>query len=207
MLLSCSSGGYLQNRALDLADCINLRLTAGPEVSADVKATDALHLAVGGGVHGEAGIDGRRLGAAGVMTMGLPVVPFLEDGVLYGRYLFTETAGDWTDESVQDECYLIHCLNRPPTNPQHDWVRALDVEIGATVLIGARIGIRFGEIGDFVAGIFGFDPGMDDVVHSAALSPPSSPRKTPSNMTQKKWSRPIGPAPLNVFEKPLSRQT
>lgn len=160
---SCSTAPYFKNRALDLADCFNLRVSAGPEISADLKATDAIHLAIGGGVHGEAGFDGRRFGAAGAMTLGLPIAPFLEDGILYGRYVFTETSGLWDDESVQDECYIIHCLNHPPTNPQHDWVRALDVEIGATVLIGGRIGIRFGEIGDFIVGLFGFDPGNDDL--------------------------------------------
>lgn len=178
ILPSCSSGSYLHNRALDLADCMNLRVSAGPEISADVKATDAFHLAVGAGVHGEAGFDGRRVGSAGVMTLGLPVVPFMEDGVLYGRYLFSETSGQWTQASVQDECYLIHCLNHPPTNPRHDWVRALDVEVGATVLVGARVGIRFGEIADFVVGFFGFDPGGDGVPKSCPDSKcgrPSSP--------------------------------
>jgi len=161
-LTSCGSAPYFKNRALDLADCLNLRVSAGPEISADLKATDALHVAVGGGVHGEAGFDGRRYGAAGVMTLGLPVVPFMEDGILYGRYIFTETSGLWTDDSVQDECYIVHIWDLPPTHPQHDWVRALDVEIGFTVLVGVRVGIRFGEIGDFIVGFFGFDPGLDD---------------------------------------------
>ncbi|MGB0952818.1 MAG: hypothetical protein ACPG31_06315 [Planctomycetota bacterium] len=161
-MASCASGPYFEDRAKDLADCFTLRLSAGPELSADLKLADAVHLAVGGGVHGEIGLDGRRVGSAGVMTLGLPVAPFLEDGVLYGRYLFTETSGTWNRESVEDECYLIHAWNHPPTHPDHTWVRAWDVEVGATLLIGARAGIRFGEVADFFAGIFGFDPAADD---------------------------------------------
>lgn len=162
LLGACASDGYLAKRGRDLADGFVLTVSAGAELSADAQVTDLIHVAVGGGVHGEAGLIGRHLGTAGVMTLGLPVAPFLEDGVLYGRFLFTETGGAWTADDVEDECYLIHALHAAPTHPEHDWWHAFDIEVGATVLVGARIGVRPGELVDFVAGIFGFDPIGDD---------------------------------------------
>jgi len=159
---SCSSGAYLPDRGRDLLDIFTLTVSAGPEISLDAQATDLLHLSVGGGVHGEAGMIGRRFGSAGVMTLGLPVAPFLEDGVLHGRYLFTEASGAWREADVQDECYLIHLGGWAPTNPQSDWVHGFDLELSAHVLIGARVGLSPGELVDFLAGLIGFDPAADD---------------------------------------------
>jgi len=165
-LSSCSAPGYLGDRTRDLADVFVLTVSAGPEVSVDVQATDAVHLAVGGGAHGEAGLIGRHVGTAGVMTLGLPAAPFLEDGILYGRYVFSETGGAWELSDVQDECYIIHALGTEPTNPKTDAWHALDLEVGATVLVGARVGLRPGELVDFLAGLFGFDPIGDDPLPS-----------------------------------------
>lgn len=162
LLGGCAGSGYLQDRALDLADCFKVAVAAGPELSADLKATDALHLAVGGGVHGEAGFVGRKPGAASMMTLGLPVAPFMEEGILYGRYVFDECFGDWKEADVQDECYALHFLNAKPTNPRHRWVEAFDLEAGAIVLVGGRIGFSPGQFADFLAGWFGADPAGDD---------------------------------------------
>lgn len=159
---SCSSGSYLPDRGRDFLDCFTMTLSAGPEISADVQATDLLHLSVGGGVHGEAGMIGRRFGSAGVMTLGLPVAPFMEDGVLHGRFLFSDAQGGWREQDVQDECYLIHLGGWAPTNPQSSWVHGFDLEIGAHVLVGARLGLSPGQMVDFLAGVIGFDPAGDD---------------------------------------------
>lgn len=161
-LSSCSAPGYFGDRARDLADVFVLTVSAGPEVSADVQATDLVHLSVGGGAHGEAGFIGRHVGTAGVMTLGLPVAPFIEDGVLYGRFVFTETSGAWEEGDVQDECYIVHALGAGETNPKSDAWHALDLEVGATVLVGARVGLRPGELVDFLAGLLGLDPIGDD---------------------------------------------
>lgn len=150
------------DRGSDLGECFTLTVSAGPELSADVKLTEALHLAVGGGVHGEAGLVKGRWGAASVATLGLPVAPFLEDGIVHGRYLFTESSGGWSDDLIQDECYGIHLLDCPPTNPQRDAWDRWDLELGFTVLVGARVGFSPGQFVDFAAGLFGFDPAADD---------------------------------------------
>lgn len=162
LLSGCAPGGYLRDRGLDLADCLTVAVAAGPEISADVQATDLLHLAAGGGVHAEAGFVGRRPGAATLATLGLPAAPFLEDGILYGRCVFTETAGSWTKEDVQDECYAVHCLHARPTNPTHRWLTAFDLQAGAVVLVGGRAGFSPGQLADFLAGILGADPAKDD---------------------------------------------
>jgi len=159
-LMSCSS--YLPDRGRDFLDVFTLTASAGPEISLNVQATDLLHLSVGGGVHGEAGMVGRRFGSAGVMTLGLPVVPSLEEGLLYGRYLFTETSGSWREEDVQDECYIIHLGGWAPTNPRSTWLHGFDLEVSAQILIGARVGLSPGELVDFLAGLVGFDPAADD---------------------------------------------
>ena len=161
-LSSCSGPGYLTRRAEDLADCFVLVGAVGPELSIDVQATDLLHVAVGGGLHGEAGLIGRRAGTAGVLTLGLPIAPFLEEGVLHGRYLFTETGGAWRSEDVEDECYLVHLADVAPTHPRSDPWHAFDLELGVTALVGVRLGFRPGELVDFLVGWFGFDPLHDD---------------------------------------------
>lgn len=159
---SCAAGGYLDDRASDLADAFTLTVSAGPEISADVQATDLVHLAIGGGVHGEAGLAGGQLGTAGVMTLGLPVAPFLEDGVLYGRYVFSEVGGGWEADDIEDECYLVHLVDAAPTHPEVDAWHALDLEIGAVVGVGGRVGLSPGELLDFLGGWFGWDPLGDD---------------------------------------------
>lgn len=159
---SCQGTGYFADRANDFADSFTLVGTAGPEISAGFHATDLAHVSVGGGFHGEAGLIGRKLGVASVATYGLPFVPFLEDGILHGRYVFTEVGGGWEAEDVEDECYLIHAIEAGPTNPDVDPWRAFDLEVSATVLVGARIGFSPGEFVDFLAGLVGLDPRGDD---------------------------------------------
>ncbi|MDF1800327.1 MAG: hypothetical protein P1V81_14205 [Planctomycetota bacterium] len=163
-LSSCAADSYLGRRGADLAEAFTLTLAAGPEVSVDVQATDALHLALGGGVHGEAGLAGGALGTAGVMTLGLPVAPFLEDGVLYGRYVFSEVGGGWSAEDLEDECYLVHLVDAAPTHPKFDAWHALDLEAGFVVGVGARVGLSPGELVDFLAGLVGLDPLGDDAL-------------------------------------------
>jgi len=162
--VGCAGPGTWSARGRDLADCFTLTVSAGPEVSASLALTDACHLMIGGGLHAEAGLIGRRVGAAGVLNLGLPVAPFLEDGILHGRYLFTENSGAWRSSDVQDECYLIHAGGWSPTNPPTSALRAWDLEFGLTVLVGARIGFSPGEFFDLLAGLFGADPAGDDPV-------------------------------------------
>jgi len=159
---ACSSGSYLGERGRDFAECFTLTASIGPEVSVDAKLTELAHLAIGGGGHFEAGLLQGRIGSAPVVTMGLPFVPFIEDGVLYGRYLFVETGGAWDVDGVQDECYLVHFLPVGATHPTRPWLDRFDLEIGATVLIGARVGFRPGQFLDFIAGCIGFDLAHDD---------------------------------------------
>ena len=169
VLLLCTAPGCglttaagWQDRGRDLGECFTLTVAAGPEISADVKLTEALHLAVGGGVHGEAGLIHGAWGSAAVATLGLPVAPFLEDGILYGRYLFTEASGGWSDAQVQDECYAIHLAGWAPTNPSRPWIDRFDLEVGVTVLLGVRAGFSPGQFVDLLAGCFGGDPAGDD---------------------------------------------
>jgi hypothetical protein len=86
----------------------------------------------------------------------------MEDGILHGRYVFTETGGDWDDLQVQDECYIIHFLDVGATNPQRPWVDRFDLELGVTIGIGARVGFSPGQLVDFLGGCFGWDPAQDD---------------------------------------------
>ena len=168
---SCSGTGYLAQRGSDFADCFVGTVGVGLELSASVEATDLVHVMVGGGLHVEAGMIGRRRGSAAVASLGLPVAPFLEDGILFGRYAFTEFDGEWRLRDLQDECYLIHALDLAPTNPESDLWHAFDLEVAAMVGLGARVGFRPGEFVDFLAGIFGADPIGDDRV-----DPPLDPQ-------------------------------
>ena len=159
---SCQGTGYFADRTNDFADSFTLVGTAGPELSAGFHATDLAHVSVGGGFHGEAGLIGRKAGVATVATYGLPFVPFLEGGILHGRYVFTEIGGQWKEDDVMDECYLIHVIDAGHTSPEVDPWRAFDLEVSATVLVGARVGFSPGEFVDFLAGLVGLDPRADD---------------------------------------------
>lgn len=171
----CRGPGPVADRLRDLADCWTLTVSAGPEASATVHLTDALHLAAGGGVHVEAGLAGGRPGAAGVAVIGLPAAPLLEDGVLHGRYLFTEASGAWRADDVEDECYIVHALDLPPTHPRTHAVRALDVEVGGALLLGARFGFSPGELVDFLLGFVGVDLARDDARSDAGVGAPVRP--------------------------------
>jgi len=161
-LPSCAAGTYLGDRGRDFADIFTLTGSIGPEISADAKLTEAAHLAVGIGGHLEAGLIKGEWGSAPVITLGLPFAPFMEDGVLHGRYVFTETGGAWDDLDVQDECYIIHFLDVGATNPHRAWVDRFDLELGVTIGIGARVGFSPGQLVDFLGGCFGWDPAQDD---------------------------------------------
>jgi hypothetical protein len=161
-LPSCAAGTYLGDRGRDFADIFTLTGSIGPEISADAKLTEAAHLAVGIGGHLEAGMIKGEWGSAPVITLGLPFAPFIENGILHGRYVFTETGGDWDDLEVQDECYIIHFLDVGATNPQRAWVDRFDLELGVTIGIGARVGFSPGQFVDFLGGCFGWDPAKDD---------------------------------------------
>ncbi len=171
LLSGCASQGYWGDRARDAADCVTFTVSAGPEVSADAKLTEVLHLAAGGGAHTEAGVIGGDVGTASVATLGLPFAPFLEDGILYGRYAFTEVGGDWTDDHVQDECYALHVLDVAPTNPERALIDRFDIELGAIALLGARVGFSPGQFVDLLAGLVGADPAQDDAPMHAEPAP------------------------------------
>ncbi|MFT5291174.1 MAG: hypothetical protein ACI82F_003250 [Planctomycetota bacterium] len=170
---SCSGTGYFAQRGSDFADCFVGTVGFGLEVSASVEATDLAHVMVGGGLHVEAGVIGRRRGSAAMASLGLPVAPFLESGILYGRYVFTEVGGEWRLEDTQDECYLVHALGLGHTNPDTDLWHAFDLEVAAMAGIGVRVGFRPGEFVDFLTGIFGADPIGDDRL--AQLDSPTPP--------------------------------
>ncbi len=97
-----------------------------------------------------------------MVSLGLPVAPFLESGILYGRYAFTEVDGEWRLRDAQDECFLVHALGFGHTSPDTDPWHAFDLEIAAMAGVGVRAGFRPGEFVDFLAGIFGADPIGDD---------------------------------------------
>ena len=171
LFTSCQGTGYLANRTNDFADSFTVVGTAGAELSAGFHATDLAHVSVGGGMHVESGLIGRKLGTASVITLGLPFVPFVESGILHGRYVFTETGGEWVADDVNDECYLIHVIEAGHTNPAVDPWRAFDLEVSATALVGGRIGFSPGEFVDFLAGIVGFDPRGDDAKEPGPIEP------------------------------------
>ncbi len=160
--------GYLSQRARDAADCLTLTLSAGPELSADFKATEALHLMVGGGFHAEAGVIKGDLGTGTAMSIGLPLSPFLDGGVMYRRLGMFFITDAWTVNHLTDECYGIHALGLPPTSPDRPLIDRFDLEFGAVVLLGARVGFSPGQFLDFVLGLLGVDLAGDDPLPAPA---------------------------------------
>lgn len=165
-LSSCSDGW--SDRGRDAMDVVTFCLGAGPELSCEVRLTDAVHVGFGGGIHAETGMLGRHVGHASIMTLGFPFGFMAKESVFFGRYVHGETGGAWGVSAIQDECYVIHALPLGSTQPQHAWVDSFNLEVAATALIGVRLGISLGQGIDFLGGCFGWDPaGDDDASHPA----------------------------------------
>lgn len=178
MLLAtgCAPVRYIAARGRDLADCFQLNGGFSLGLSAQIKATDLVHLHPGFSMDKKFGFVGRYGGVweeynSGTLAL-LPCVPLGFDGSHPTRlpdpraesYLNARTAVTGSKglrAEVQDWCNVVHVPSLG--EPKRPWIDRFDLEVGATALVAnARVGFSPGQVVDFLVGIIGFDPAGDD---------------------------------------------
>jgi hypothetical protein len=127
---------YIPNRVFDFLDIFRLRARVGPGVHANVRATEALRLGVGGYSSLYVGAPGPRLGATFPLPAGIENHAGLEVS-------FVEMSSDMG------------------SGPAYS---STEIGVGAQlVVLGVDVGFDPMEIADFIAGIFTFDLREDDL--------------------------------------------
>ena len=170
-LTSCS---YVKNRTNDLLDVFWLDVDIGALASAQVRCTDFLATGAGIGIQKYPlfNLHGRYFGQLERGTGGLPMMGPMN---LYSRFgemaPVLEGSPDYPN-AIQPPPMNFWFFY--PTEPMGDrrgpkyrmqkrgW-RIADCAIGATAILGVRVGISPGHLVDFVCGLFGYDPASDDV--------------------------------------------
>lgn len=165
---------YLLNRGADLADILRLHVMFGPGAGAKVDVFRVIH----GGIlytHDSFafGLHNRAVG------------PWRETifswGLLVGQHNEIETRGidrlsgsyGWVfGEKGEGGVFL-------PPNGKLD-LDMLTVRGTAMLVVGVDCEVRIGEVLDFLAGIFQFDPAGDDEDYEAMLEPEMPPEPPPA---------------------------
>lgn len=157
MLTACSStesGNYWVNRGGDLVDIVRGNVQAGKGAAIKIEVTRLLHL-------GASWFDGKAWGLANRQVTSWQY-KYTDWGLVLGYYNEINTAPldrlagsyGWTFPEGGGS-YFQPAV---PDNP----LDLLTVRGKVCLFIGIDLELRFGEIIDFVAGVFGFDPANDD---------------------------------------------
>jgi len=167
LMPGCSSrDNYLVNRAADFSDILRFHVMAGPGIGLKLEATRLLHL---GGVYTHNmyafGWHNRAIGSwkESVKSWGLLVGHYSEETDPIPYY-----SGDygWTfgDEGMGFSA-----------SDQGNDLDLLTFRGQLIFLIGVDLEVRVGEVLDFIAGIFQFDPAGDDRDYEAMRQPDYEP--------------------------------
>ena len=158
LLPACqSTGGYWSNRAADFGDMLRGHIIAGKAVAVEAEVTRYLSL----GFTWEddawsAGLHNRAFGTWHETVQSL--------GLVFGRHDEMRVVGiprvsgtyGWTFKGTPSSFH-----EADPHNPV-DW---LTLRATLAVIVGIDLEVRVGEMVDFVAGFFGWDPAKDDKGH------------------------------------------
>lgn len=146
------SKNYIHNRAADLVDVLRVHLIVGNAIGAEVQVTQWVGLG------------------------------FMYENNAWAGGLYNRAVGTWT-ESIQAWGLLIHNWKEtvhgiPIYSGSYGWYQrsgqsasfshkgsTLDlftIRASAAVIVGADVELRLGQVFDFVAGIFTWDPAHDD---------------------------------------------
>ena len=160
----CARNNYLTNRVADLGDIIRVSGMAGAGIAIKGEATRLLHL--GGAFTHEvyaAGWHNRALGTwqESVRSWGLIVgyhdeIDITKIGEYSGSYGWTFGEGGMSFQPAADGKYNLDLLT---------------FRIQLMLLLGIDFELRVGEVLDFVAGIFQFDPAGDDKDYESMETP------------------------------------
>jgi len=177
LVLACAAAtscSYVKNRGNDLLDVFWLDVDVGALASAQVRCTDFLATGAGVGVQWLPlfNLHGRYYGRLERGTGGIGVMgPFN----IYSRKGEMVPCMDGSpDYSIRIQPPPMNFWFFYPTEPQgrsrgpmydvrtRGW-NVADCAVGATAIVGLRVGFSPGHFVDFVCGLAGFDPAADDV--------------------------------------------
>jgi hypothetical protein len=148
-----NTGDYVSDRGGDLADILRLHAVAGSAVAAEVQVTQ--FLGVGFAWEDEAwagGLHNRAIGAwrESVHGWGLLIHDWFERTRGIPRY--SGSYGWYREEGG------------PTFTGPDGWVDRFTVRATAALIVGLDVELRLGELIDFLVGIAGWDPAVDDGV-------------------------------------------
>jgi hypothetical protein len=156
---STSAGDYFTNRGADLVDILRIHGAAGRAVAVKVDAFRMFHFGIGW--EGNA----YAWGLANREVTGWREKVFTW-GVLLGHH--SEEINGTSENRVSGSYGWTFGEkgNGFQVADPGNWLDLLSVRGTAMVGIGLDVELRFGEVIDFLAGIFQFDPAGDDVAVS-----------------------------------------
>jgi len=159
-----SAGDYFVNRGGDLADILRLHVLAGKAIGAKVDVFRIIHL----GIEWEGDAWAWGLGNREVTKWRESVFSW---GLLLGHHeeqITGTTAGRISGSygwSFGEKGSGFQVAD--PNN----WLDILSVRGSAMLGLGIDVDVRIGEVIDFLAGIFQFDPAGDDMAVSKLKTP------------------------------------
>lgn len=150
---------YAGNRGADFVDIWRAEATVGPGLDAHVQVTSLLGTAFGYSKQYGAMLHGRYTGlgsrdSGGIIVMGSTKVDHDFMIPVYGR-------GDYDPPSRSWIAFLRWPPFRPALRPR-EWPRLLDIEVGASALVGLHFGFSPIELVDFLIGWTTIDICGDD---------------------------------------------
>jgi len=170
-----SPGNYLGNRAADLADVFTAELTIGPGFDVHAQATALVGTALGYSPQRGLMMHGRFVGTGERHTGGIVLSAatsisgeFLDP--LYGDAVYRPRDRSW---------FLL--IRYPPFVPafrKGELMRLLDVEAGASAIVGVHLGVSPLELVDFLLGLATVDLAGDDY-RPRHVQPPGTPLVPP----------------------------
>ena len=170
-LFGCAgAANYIGNRCADLADMITLEATIGPITDVHFQATSFFGTGFGSSKQWGFVMRGRHIGLGGRDSSGILLMASSHTS---GTLLFP-LYGD--AEYVDKDMTLFPLVVRfPPIEPilkRSEWPDLLDVEAGASLIVGVHVGVSVVEVLDFVVGLTTLDMCGDDYHPEPELPPP-----------------------------------
>ena len=158
------AGLYARNRLFDAMDVFQLNGGYSKSFSFELKATDLVTVFCAIGDEWKVGCMGRDFGRWMEHKHGVAIAGFREVYDWEGEAEYdTEIEIPGMITKLQETYnYFPNLVNLEADRNVH-WIDQLNFELGLSIaVVNLRVGFGVGHFIDFVAGIFGSDPGEDD---------------------------------------------
>jgi len=178
-------GLYFERRALDAVDVFSIQGAIGSGLALDVELTDFAHFGLGGSSVRLFGARGREMVHDTDHHLHFPLSNIAYAALGDDRWMLlhkrtTHPVGA-SNPLLEDECVwlLPAVMNGAPLRKTRPTWQKFNLEGGVTLgFLGGRVGLRPGELADFLLGFFGVDIAHDDPAeYTAPNAMPNIPKK------------------------------